>query len=475
VAESKGHILKNLILFLIIFLLIPDIENELRCADSLTVDFSYSPPEWQTAICLPDDRQKSLVDKSGELLYHYGFGGFDFGTRIAVEVTGGDVWRGQQLYSPRIPIVITYRSASDVKIVEEAFAITDLANIEAPPMVDALSAAGPSRNDIILIHVTNTARIPQTFHPRLIINTRMDLRFAGQKIIINKNNTLFSSLKFSSPSDTGQLQLESITVPAGKTRDFFVLYTSGEPIVRQPSTLDAVYACRDQAVNYWETINLPYGRIEIPDPGIQSLIDAAIRNIWQAREIKKGLPAFQVGPTCYRGLWIVDGAFLLEAATILGAGQEARNGVAYELTFQKPDGRIQVMKDYSKENGIVLWTCVRHARLTQDKDWLASVWPNLEKIALYIKNLRLQTRKNDSPLDDGLVPAGFPDGGIGGIHDEYGILWASMHLSRRHAGSEIMNRRQHGSRNMIISCRRSGSLPYGTVVLTNMATDTFLH
>ena len=45
------------------------------------------------------------------------------------------------------------------------------------------------------------------------------------------------------------------------------------------------------------------------------------RNIWQAREIKKGLPAFQVGPTCYRGLWIVDGAFILEAATIVGVAQ----------------------------------------------------------------------------------------------------------------------------------------------------------
>ena len=35
------------------------------------VNFRYSSPEWQTAICLPDDPQKSLVDRSGELLYHY--------------------------------------------------------------------------------------------------------------------------------------------------------------------------------------------------------------------------------------------------------------------------------------------------------------------------------------------------------------------------------------------------------------------
>jgi hypothetical protein len=396
-----------------------DTKNELRGADSLKVDFSYSPPEWQTAICLPDDRQKSLVDKSGELLYHYGLGSREFGTRIAVEVTGNAVWQDQQLYSPRIPIVITYRKASEVKITEEAFAVTDLTKIAGPPKADTSSAEGPSRNDIILVHVTNTGKIPRLFHPRLIVDTRMELHRAGQKIIVNKHNTICSSLKIIDSSDTGQFQLDSIAVPAGKTRAFFVLYSSGEPIINEPATLEEAYACRDQAVNYWESINLPYGRIEVPDPGIQSLIDSAIRNIWQAREIKKGLPAFQVGPTCYRGLWIVDGAFLLEAATILGAGQEARNGVAYELTFQQADGRIQVMKNYSKENGIVLWTCVRHARLTQDKDWLASVWPNLEKIARYIRDLRMQTRTNESPLDDGLVPAGFPDGGIGGIHDEY--------------------------------------------------------
>ncbi len=43
-----------------------------------TVDFRYSPPEWQTAICLPDDPHKSLVDRSGELLYHYEQGGREF-------------------------------------------------------------------------------------------------------------------------------------------------------------------------------------------------------------------------------------------------------------------------------------------------------------------------------------------------------------------------------------------------------------
>ena len=49
-------------------------------ANGATVDFRYSPPEWQTAICLPDDPHKSLVDRSGELLYHYHQGGREVAT-----------------------------------------------------------------------------------------------------------------------------------------------------------------------------------------------------------------------------------------------------------------------------------------------------------------------------------------------------------------------------------------------------------
>jgi hypothetical protein len=61
------------------------------------VDFRYSPPEWQTAICLPDDPHKSLVDRSGELLYHYNQGGREFATRVGVEVVKDAVWQKQDL------------------------------------------------------------------------------------------------------------------------------------------------------------------------------------------------------------------------------------------------------------------------------------------------------------------------------------------------------------------------------------------
>ena len=392
--------------------------------DGLSVDFRYMPPEWQTAICLPDDPYKSIVDKSGDLLYHYRriAGGTDrFRTRIGVRIANDVVWKQQQLHSPRVPIVRTFLTSNALEVIEEAFAVTDQFQSTTPAKPQA-----PARNDLILVHIKNTGATPQVLQPQLIVNTgtNFDFRLSDQQVVINNHETIIASLKMIglTPEKDGTrhvIQLESLTVPAGKTETFYILYSGGAKIVLEPTTVEQALAARERAVEYWQKVDLPYGRVQVPDAGIQALIDSSIRNIWQAREIKDGLPAFQVGPTCYRGLWIVDGAFLLEAATILGAGDQARSGVAYEMKFQQPDGGIRVIKNYHKENGIVLWTCVRHAQLTQDKAWLESMWPDLERIAEYIKQLRVRTYKNDSPLDDGLNPPGFPDGGIGGEHYEY--------------------------------------------------------
>ena len=381
------------------------------------VDFRYSPPEWQTAICFPDDPYKSLVDRSGDLLYHYGQGGREFGTRLGVLVTTNATWQNQELYSPRVPIVRTHFGAEGIQITEEAFAVLGLTN--------AVSAEAAPRNDLVLVEVTNTSSEARTVRPRLLIDTTLPCNFLpdAQQVQVKGFETVTASLRMKAlvrQSDSGRaIELEELTVPPGQSARFFVLYCGGNTITARPASLAEAVGARQQALEYWARAPLPYGRVEVPDPGVQALVDSSIRNIWQAREIKKGLPAFQVGPTCYRGLWIVDGAFLLEAAAMLGAGEQARNGVAYELTYQRPDGSIHVMDNYSKENGIVLWTCVRHAQLTQDKVWLETVWPKLERIAAYIKTLRQQTLTNASAADDGLVPAGFPDGGIGGVMDEY--------------------------------------------------------
>ena len=151
----------------------------------------------------------------------------------------------------------------------------------------------------------------------------------------------------------------------------------------------------------------------MPDKNIQALIDSSIRNIWQAREIKNGLPAFQVGATCYRSLFIVDGAFILEAANLVGAGKDtrARNRLYADLPERgrplRNSARITPRKTASSSGPASATRCS-----TQDKDWLRSIWPKLEKTVGYIQRLRQESYKDKSPLNDGLLPPGYVDGGI---------------------------------------------------------------
>lgn len=196
-----------------------------------------------------------------------------------------------------------------------------------------------------------------------------------------------------------------------------------------------------RATEYWSSLSLPYEKIRVPDPAIQALLDASIRNIYQAREMREGLPIFQVGPTCYRGLWIVDGTFILEAMTYLGGVEEARAGIEHLLRRAKPDGSFETIPKYWKENGIVLYLLYRHALLTQDRAWLAERWHVLQNLVAAIQRLRIQSRADPSAPEAGLMPPGFPDGGVGGHVPEYtNVYWNLVGLKAAVGAAKYLGR-----------------------------------
>ena len=199
---------------------------------------------------------------------------------------------------------------------------------------------------------------------------------------------------------------------APSSRHTIILTVNRHGYESGPVAPDAFEAKRAAAVRYWRSLPLPLGQVQVPDSRIQALLDSSIRNIYQARDQFHGLPAFHVGPTCYRQLWIIDGAFLLELVTMLGRYEEARAGIQYMLSYQLEDGSFQLKHRYWKEAGIVLWAVVRHARLSQDKAWLRSYWPQLEKAVAFIQSLRHQEAAGDpAALEYGLAPWGDCDGG----------------------------------------------------------------
>jgi hypothetical protein len=557
-----------------------------RSLDSFTVDFRYAPAQWQTAICLPDDWQKTLVGRDGSLLYDYPGRFAGFGLRIAVDLEGGSAWIGQELQAPRLPVVRTRREAGTIEMTQSAFALAPplplahtnglikLERVDSPTgqndwaspppatdpafrnaaigwnravhyrfpagsgksyavvmglcegwhhqpgqrillleiegrtrrTVDLVSEKGrnvpmlfpfsardedgdgwievavaaaesspdkntflnllwvfegsalpatekliggssdqpalahldcgadsaldrPPRHDLVLVRLANHGPVEAQVTPTITVEGRTvagtdDL---GHRIELGAGTTLLCGprIERAEPGkDRLVLRLAKLSIPAAGEKAFAVAVARGGKTADPPLDVAQVEAFQRKAKRFWIDYDLPYDRIQIPDPGVQALLDGSIRNIYQAREIKKGLPAFQVGPTCYRGLWVVDGSFLLEAVTYLGRIDEARRGIDYLLSFQREDGAIMLINGHWKETGIALWAVTRHARLTGDPDWLRTVWPHVERGFEYIRKLRKMASEDPTAPNAGLIPAGFSDGGLAGRVPEYtNIYW----------------------------------------------------
>ena len=339
---------------------------------------------------------------------------------------------------------------------------------EAPPMNELLTGkssrpalahvrcgherrrAGPPRYDVLLARLCNTAAAEVTLTPTLSIDSELPVKadLSKRRVEIGDDTRLDFTLPIDGIVQDKQktvLRLAAIKLAGGAERRISIGVLRGalQDQELRPECVARANKLRREAEQYWSRLDLPYNRFEIPDPGVQAQLDAAIRNIYQAREIKQGLPAFQVGPTCYRGLWVVDGSFLLEAVTFLGRVDEARSGIRYLLGFQRPDGAIMIMDRHLKETGIALWTVSRHARLTGDKAWLAAVWPQVEKGFQYIRTLRQQASADPKAPIYRLLPEGFSDGGLGGTNPEYtNVYWSLVGVKAAADAARWLGRNQ---------------------------------
>lgn len=420
--------------------------------NSKCVDFKYAPDWYATNICLPDDTAKTLVGPKGQLLYDFGgdkffpfANGKGFKTTFHILADEKMKFKFQKLYSSKVPIVETYATYDDLEIKQESFAYSsfDLYKYNCIENWKELKTA--SREDIIITEISNNTNALKTFNPIIVINSEYKVSENESIITINQDKHLFVSDKIKMVrqnlgKEKTLIHFNSISIPPKQKKIFVVIYDNGkkslltQQLKEDPEkTILKLKKIKTDVIDYWNNkSSVPYGHISIPDQNIQNLIDASLRNIWQAREIFNSKYSFEVGPTCYRGLWIVDGSFILETSAMVDKGKDARDGIEYMLSFQQPNGKFgKLAPDFWKENGIVLWTCVRHAMLTQDKMWLESIWPKLKKTVNYIKELRKTTLENDIKLDDGLIPPGGIDGGLSGEKNkaEYtNIYWNLLGL-----------------------------------------------
>src|SRR6185437_680513 len=169
-------------------------------------------------------------------------------------------------------------------------------------------------------------------------------------------------------------------------------------------------------------------------------VSACARNILQARELRDGKLTFQVGPTCYRGLWVIDGNFILEAARYLGYDKEAAEGLATTWSKQGKNGQVigGGGAEHYKDTAIAMFTTVRQCELSQDWSALHEFEPNIVLGLAYIDALRAKARAEGSVNGHyGLLPKGFADGGLGESRNELSnTLWTMAGLKAVGAAGE---------------------------------------
>jgi hypothetical protein len=405
------------------------------------VDFRYAPHHQQSTICFPDDPRKTIVGQAGDL--RYGFtkslsaGMENFGTVVEFSLAGfqDDKVLRQWIESPGVPIVHTLidRPAATFELI--AFATQHAGEGRVDNVLLSIKSKSKSRSNSRSNSRSTTGRVAVVPKIHIRICERLELesyavptatvRVQGSKspllIAAQLNNNLGTCMLWEEEGFT-------LYLPHGEATE----EVSAHYFVRLPQENQSAETLTDhfhdpemllaEAREFWRSWK-PFGTTDWSCPGRHGeFLTACARNIQQAREVKNDRLVFQVGPTQYRGLWIVDGNFLLEAARYLGYDHDADEGLRSEWTKQAETGQVIAESggEHWKDTAIAMFTLARQCELKQDWTFFRELEPNVMHALEFLISLRDKARSG--PSINGrydLLAPGFADGGIGGVRSEF--------------------------------------------------------
>jgi len=386
------------------------------------IDFRYAPFSGQTSFCFPDDHFKSLIGDRGELRYGFERGqALQYFAMVATFSLAGmepDTLVRQELESPAVPIVHTWLSRPEALIHLTTFATNE---------------PGEGRVDNVIFHVSPRSR--HALHARRLVVVRTAARHVarhdGNRTIVSAEGRpelpvmlLDAAGGRIIPTGSGyQLDFKAARASVSEPLRMLIRFPQeNQTAERLMAAMDDPQRLLDSARDYWQRWQPWPDKLnwQLPTP-YQNFLTACARNILQAREARDGRLTFQVGPTVYRGLWVVDGNFILESARYLGYDEDAQKGLETTWTYQDPSGGVfaGAGRQHYKDTGIAMFTLARQAELAQDWSYFRSMQGAVEKGAAYLQGLREKARaEGGSNGRYGILPRGMGDGGIGGIRAE---------------------------------------------------------
>ena len=346
------------------------------------IDFRYAPVKHQTAFCFPDDPHKSLVSETGQLLYGYKFGSSTLACPLKVGFTlyGMQAPRvkSQQLESPSVPIVRTVLEYPSALLTLTTFATNDPAE---------------GRVDNVIVEVTPHSdgtvdfQLPIEFDSSEIFD--FEVKERSFKVFHRNSKEVFlvgkAPVNQSLGNPLGDVDSRQRMVlhrgQASKSkpyRAFFRFPLAKQEIGPVEAGLSTPERCLESCRSFWKSWSAFRKPVAIEVPGRQGeFVEACARNILQAREVRDGKLTFQVGPTCYRGLWVVDGNFLLEAARYMGYDKDAEEGLRTTWSGQLKSGQVVTagISEHWKDTAIAMFTLVRQCELGQDWSYVLAGSP----------------------------------------------------------------------------------------------------
>ena len=371
---------------------------------SSPIDFRYAPLSGQTAFCFPDDHYKSLVGERGDLRYAHADVEFSLRGMEADRIVD------QRLESPAVPIVHTR--------IERPEAWLDLTTF-------ATNHAGEGRIDNVLLEVRPRSAQRVYAAPQIEIRTKRDAAAKGRAVYLDAHSEAPFLVADTELSGKETVHLPEKAATAESPARYFVrLPQEGQRA--EGGDADALLA---EARESWRVRKAFAGDVDWTLPGRHGeFLTACARNILQAREVKDGRLTFQVGPTVYRGLWVVDGHFILESARYLGYDAEAQQGLETTWARQEQSGAIFAGggREHWKDTGIAMFTLVRQAELAGDFTYFRKMQAEVLHAAEFLRGLRDKARGEAGANGRyGLLPRGMGDGGLGGVRSELtNTLWA---------------------------------------------------
>ena len=396
-------------------------------AASTPIDFRYAPHQSQSTVCFPDDPYKTIVGQAGDLRYGFAKSLFvgmeDFQTIVEFSLAGfaDDRVVKQWIEGPGVPVVHTAieRPAATFELIAFATRYQDEGRVD-----NVLLSVKARKGNVAVapkVHLRTCEKLdPKNYNSPLAeaVRSGSDKPFFVAAQIGNDHGSWswWEEAGYTFYLPHGDASAET---PA---RYFFRFPQEGQTREQVVGNLQHPDTLLEATRSFWRTWK-PFGSTQWSFPQRHGeFVTACARNIQQAREVKNDRLVFQVGPTVYRGLWIVDGNFLLEAARYLGYDREADEGLRSEWSKQVGSGQVIAAGggEHWKDTAIAMFTLVRQCELKQDWSLLRELEPNVVKAIDFLAGLRDKAVHGDSTNGRyGLLAPGFADGGIAGVRSEF--------------------------------------------------------